>query len=179
MDRPSPEIVTCPSCDARNFAIDDTCAECGQPLLIVILPRPKVRRVRIGSVMIVVAVVAVCLAPARIAPGASILLALFLVPATIRGLLVLEGRRLDGRRSSGDETAQVFVASFFICAAIICSAGFAFCVTCFPIGMATFNLHPRASGTALPGVFLAFASGGVAALAVLYYVGKKLWPDRD
>jgi hypothetical protein len=93
MDRPSPEIVDCPHCGARNLAIDDDCAAGGRGLTLYIGPWAKVRRVGLGSVMMGVAVVAVCLAPVRVTPGLCILLACILLPATTRAILHIEGRK--------------------------------------------------------------------------------------
>jgi len=173
MDRPSPEIVGCPFCAARNFAIDDVCAECGKPLEIVILPRPTVRHVGLVSVMVVIAVVAVCLAPVRYAPGLSMVLAMFLVPGALRGVLVLERRRLDGGATDGVEVLAVFVKSFFVCFAIALSGWIAFVVICFPIGLATMDMGWGS------GMFVALGAGAIAALLTLYYVGKNLWPEKD
>ncbi len=173
MNRPSPEIVGCPSCGVKNFAIDDVCAECGKSLEIVILPRPTVRHVGLGSVMVVIAVLAVCLAPVRYAPGLSMVLAMFLVPGALRGVLVLERRRLDGRASDGVEVLAVLLRSFFVCFAIALSGWIAFVVFCFPIGLATMDMGWGS------GFFVALCAGAIAGLLTLCYVGKKLWPEKD
>ena len=96
MDRPSPEIVDCPHCGAGTSR-STTLAACGRVLTVYIGPRPMVRRVGLGSVMMGVAVVAVCLAPVRVAPGFCILLACILIPATTRAILHIEGRKAEGR----------------------------------------------------------------------------------
>lgn len=175
MERPSPEIVGCPSCGTRNFAIDDRCIQCGAMLEVVILPRPKVRHVGLASVMGVIAAVAICLAPVRFAPGLSILIAAFVVPATIRSVIILERRRLDSRKSSSGEMFAVILSSFFLCAAIVISGLFAFVITCFPVGLGAMGMSRNSSG----GIIAALLAGAIAGIVTIYYVGKSLWPEKD
>jgi hypothetical protein len=137
MDRPSPLIVNCPHCGARNFAIDTDCAECGRRLTIYIGPKPKVRRVSYGSVMMVIAAVAVCLAPVRAAPGLCILLAALLMPATARSVLHIEGRKADGRPMNVREKFEAYASSTAITTAILLVATGAFVATCAPTGCAS------------------------------------------
>ena len=139
MDRPSPEIVDCPHCGARNFAIDDDCAACRRGLTVFIGPRAQVRRVGLGSVMMGVAVVAVCLAPVRVAPGLCILLACILLPATTRAILHVEGRKAEGRPMIVREKIGAFLNSTAITLVILLAASTAFVATCVPTGY----LHPR------------------------------------
>ena len=174
--RPSPEIIGCPICGTRNFAIDDRCAQCGSVLEVVIWPRPPVRHIRLGSVMAVIAVVAVCLAPIRVSLGLSIFFAAYLLPATVRGVVVLERRRLDSRTTQAGDVFAVLISSFFVCGAIVTSAAIAFVATCFPIGAATFDVSGGPMG---PGMISALVAGTIAGIATLYFVGRKLWPDRE
>jgi uncharacterized OB-fold protein len=134
MDRPSLLIVNCPHCGARNFAIDTDCAECGRGLTIYFGPKPKVRRVSYGSVMMVIAAVAVCLAPVRAAPGLCILLAAILMPATARAVLHIEGRKADGRPMMVREKFEAYASSTAITTAILLVATGAFVATCAPTG---------------------------------------------
>ena len=169
MDRPSPEIVDCPQCGAKNFAIDDLCAACHQGLTLVILPRPKIRRFGLGTVMILIAVIAVCLVPVRMSPWLSLFASIVLVPAFVRTFLVLEGRRLDGRNSRRAEYFEVFMKSFFMVLVIVLCTGFAFLTTC--------SIVP--TSLQYPGILLRIAAGTVAGLSVLYFAGSRLWPERD
>jgi hypothetical protein len=168
MDRPSPEIVDCPQCGAKNFAIDDLCASCHQALTLVILPRPKIRRFGIGTVMTLIAVVAVCLAPVRISPWLSVIATLILVPAFVRTFLVLEGRRLDGRKVPKEAYLGIFMKSFFMVLIIILSSGFAFLTTC--------SVFP--ASRPYPAIMQIIA-GSIAGLPVFYFSFSRLWPERE
>ncbi len=173
MDRPSPELVNCPHCGAKNPAIDQACAECGKALTVVIGPRPKVRRIPLSAVMIVIAVVAVCLAPVRVAPGISALLAVFLLPACARAIVAIEGRKADGRPMAVEERINVWINSFLITIALIFAASAAFVVTCFPVGLVVVD---RLGGF---GLVVACLAGAVPAIAVLYFLGRRIWPRKD
>lgn len=175
MDRPSPELVGCPLCGARNFAIDEVCDSCGRPLAVVIGPRPRVRRVNLATVMVLIALVAVCLAPIRVAPAASILLMAILIPTTVRVLLAIEERKADGRPMSFPQTFDAAFASCGITILILLAATIAFVVTCVPTGfcMATGRVDERV------GLSVANLSGATCALFVAYRVGRRLWPRKD
>jgi hypothetical protein len=173
MDRPSPELVNCPHCGAKNPAIDEACAECGKALTVAIGPRPKVRRIPLWAVMIVIAVVAVCLAPVRVAPGISVVLAVFLLPACVRTIAVIEGRKADGRPMLARETMDVIINSCLITVALVFASSAAFVVTCFPVGLATVD---RLGGS---GLVVACLAGSVPAIAVLYFLGRRIWPRKD
>jgi hypothetical protein len=177
MDRPSPEIVNCPHCGVRNFAIDDDCAACGRGLTLFIGPRPKVRRVSYGSVMVVIAVVAVCLAPIRVAPGFCILFACILIPATARAILHIEGRKAEGRPMIAPEKVEAYVYSTTITVAILLVASTAFVATCVPAGfciISTTGLYQSGLG-----IMVACIAGAVPALFVIYKMGRRLWPRKD
>jgi hypothetical protein len=177
MDRPSPGIVNCPHCGVRNFAIDDDCAACGRGLTVFIGPKPKFRRVSYGSAMVIIAVVAVCLAPIRVAPGFCILLAVILIPATARAILHIEGRKADGRPMIAREKIDAYVQSTTITLAILLAASTAFVATCFPTGyciVATTGLYESGLG-----ITVACIAGAVPALFVIYKLGRRLWPRKD
>lgn len=177
MDRPSPEIVDCPACGARNFAIDDACARCGATLCVYIGPPPKIRHVSLGSVMIVVGVVAICLAPVRVAPGISLILALILVPGVTRAILHIEGRKVEGRPMDGDEKFTTYLASVSIAVVLLVASSAAFFATCVPVGFVVFATSNGRAET--PGFLVAFAVGFVVAGFVLYRLGRTLWPRKD
>lgn len=177
MNRPSPELVGCPHCGARNFAIDDSCAACGRSLTVVIGPRPKVRRVNLSTIMILIVVVAVCLAPVRSTPGLSIVLLVILVPPSVRGILMVEERKADGRPMVLQQKIDAFASSCMITTLILLTASVAFFATCLPCGMMI--VTPRRVGISPYGELVAFASGGVAALSVIYFLGRRFWPRKD
>ncbi len=177
MDRPSPELLHCPHCHARNFAIDTTCFVCKGPLAVFIGPRPKVRHVNLGSIMIGIAVVAVCLAPIQGSPMISVVLMLFLVPATVRAILIVESRKADGRPTKTLEKINIFVESVVIASLTFIAAGIAFVATCVPVGGLLTNFPTGVNWMA--GTILANVSGFIAVAFVIYWLGKRLWPRKD
>ncbi len=175
MIRPSPEIVHCPSCQARNFAIDENCSQCGKSLTLTIEPAPGIRRFNLRTVMVLIGLIAVCLAPVRVSPGLSLLLVMIFGPASLRTLWAVEGRKADGRPMTFGQSVEKFVASCLITLLIAFSAATAFTVTCFPIGLMSMGPY---SGSGAMMVF-AFVAGGAAAISVIYSMGKWLWPRKD
>lgn len=177
MDRPSPEIVDCPHCGAQNFAIDDVCMSCGRKFTIVIGPIPRVRRVSLGSLMMIIGVIAICLAPVRSAPGISILLAMILVPATTRAVLNIERRKLEGRPMITEEKITAYFDSTVICFGILLAASAAFVVTCVPTALCYFNQNNTIGGLDR-GLTVACIAGAIPALFVVYRLAKTLWPYK-
>ena len=175
MDQPPPELVDCPTCGAKNPAVDNRCAACGKSLTVIIGPRPKMRHVGLGSVMIVIAVLAVCLAPIRFAWPLSLLMAMLFVPATIHGVIALERRRLDGRPTPVGQAIGLFVRSFFLVFWIALATVIGFVATCVPVGIAT-TMKQRSFE---PNLIAACGAGAISGFAALWYVAKKLWPGKD
>lgn len=175
MDAPPPELVDCPACGVGNPAIDDLCAACGKSLAVVIGPRPTVRHVGLGSVMIVIAVVAGCLAPIRQAWGLSLGMAMLFVPATIHGVIALERRRLDGRPTRFSQAIGLFLQSVFIVFWIALATVIGFVATCVPIGIATTMKHRSFE----PNLIAACGAGTITGLAALWFVARRLWPGKD
>ncbi|MEJ7637325.1 MAG: hypothetical protein WKF75_04865 [Singulisphaera sp.] len=129
MDRPSPEIVDCPHCGARNFAIDDDCVRCRRGLTLFIGPWAKVRRVGLGSVMLVIAVVAICLAPVRVA-GVLHPLRMHPPPGHRACDPPHRGSQGRGRPMIVREKIGAFIISTVITFAILVLASTAFVATC-------------------------------------------------
>jgi hypothetical protein len=173
MDQSPPELVDCPTCGVKNAVVQNHCSACGKPLAILILPRPKVRRAGLGSVMIFIAVLAVCLAPVRVAPGLTAVMAIVLVPAALRGLIAIERRRLDDRPARAVEAVAILLHSFFIVAAIGISAVTAFCATCIPIGFFAFGVNSAGA------MYVALGVGTITGLLALYFTCKRYWPEKD
>src|SRR5260221_598224 len=92
-------------------------------------------RVSLGSALIVIAALALCLAPIRVAPGFSVLLAVVLVPTTARAIWTIEGRRGDGRPMTAMKAIEFGLGSFVLVVLLGLTAAGAFLGTCFSIGM--------------------------------------------
>jgi hypothetical protein len=94
-------------------------------------------RLSLGSVAILVATLALCLAPVRSAPGLSGLLALILIPTALRAAFAIERRRSSGRRLSFQELHDAYLYAFIVTLTIIPAAVVAFVATCVPVGLAS------------------------------------------
>lgn len=182
MDQPPPELVDCPTCGAKIPVAELPCAACGKPLAVVNLPRAKVKHVGIATVMVMVAVLAVCFGAFRAEPGLGVLVALFLVPATLRASLEIESRRADGRPMRFSEKNDAIAASVMLAILLMPAAGIAFAATCAPIGCATLGgLYegPDAPPGIHPGLIVAMAAGTVMGIFASYALGRKFWPRKD
>jgi hypothetical protein len=131
----------------------------------------------LGSVMMGVAVVAVCLAPVRVTPGLCILLACILLPATTRAILHIEGRKAEGRPMIVREKTGAFLNSTGITLVILLAASAAFVATCAPTGFCILVTTDMNRGET--GLIVACIAGAVAALFVIYQLGRRLWPRKD
>ena len=176
MDRPSPELIHCPWCGERNSAIDDDCHVCGQGLTLFIGPRPKVRKVSLATVMIGIAVVAVCLAVMREIPPLGILLAVSIVPGAARTVLVVGERKADGRAMTPGETVSAFFASSAISLGIAVASVFTLLVVCLALGGLSSYSHRRPS---LVAVFFPWIAASASASFVGCFLVRRLWPRRD
>jgi hypothetical protein len=176
MDTAPSELVLCPHCGASNFAVYEACVACKRSLTVVIGPKPRVRQLSLGSVMMIVAVAAVCLAPIRIWPGISAILALILIPATTRAILHVEGRRADGRPMITHEKVHAYVNSVAVVAMTLLAASAAFVATCFPTGYGILSANTMSLEGSLA---VACCVGAIPALYVIYRLGKRLWPRKD
>src|SRR5262249_46008871 len=131
MNEPVPELVNCPHCGAKNPAIEQDCRECGRPLAVFIGPPAQIRRIGLGTLIILIGEVAVCLALMRALAGLGIVMLLILVPAHVRTVVAVERRKADERPMSREETLEAFFASMGLMLVIGVAAGIAFFATCF------------------------------------------------
>ena len=170
MELPAPEVVQCPHCQAENPASGATCHACGRPLAIYIGPPARVRSFGLGSVMLLIAVIAVCLGVARFAPGLGIVMLLIATPALARTVIAATRRAADERPLTGQEKVEVFLASTGLMFLVLLASGAAFVATCFPVGLAAFSVNST------PGVVLGFVIGAGAALAAAFFLLRRFWP---
>ncbi len=129
-------------------------------------------RLSLGSVAILVATLALCLAPVRSAPGLSGLMALILVPTSLRAAFAIERTRSSGRRLTFLELNDVYLYAFIVTMTIVPAAAVAFVATCIPVGLAAGVQLIAAQESPSPSpLAIAIASGmaasGVVMLATL------------
>jgi hypothetical protein len=169
--------VNCPHCGAVNPSFESTCSACSRGLLVYIGPaRALPRRVGIGAIMALVAVVAVGLAMIRPAPVLGVAWLVLVPTAVVRSVAAASQRAEDGRPMGLDERTWAFASSFGVMLAAAIAGGLTFMVVCAfvtPIAV-PFGAAGR------PGVFAVGVSiaGGIGAF-VAYRVLARLWPYRE
>jgi hypothetical protein len=92
-------------------------------------------------------------------------------------LLYIEGRKAEGWPLVVREKIGAFVNSTAITLAILLAASTAFVVTCAP--MAACIIVTTDMDRAEPGIVVGCIAGTVAAIFVIYQLGRRLWPRKD
>ena len=171
MFAPLPEIVRCPHCWAENAAIDEHCHACSKPLVLYIGPRKPIRKVGLGSLMILIAAIAVCLGVVRASLGLGTFLLIVAVPALVRTAIAVRRRTVDDRPTSLTQVIGLFAVSIGIMMLVTLASSITFLALCIPIG--AFSMG-RGAATAL-----ALVIAGGAAIAVAGFLLKWTWPNKD
>lgn len=180
---PFQPYVNCPQCSARNPATGDRCKTCGQPLTLYIGPAENwPRRLDLGALMVVIALVAFCLGITREVPVLGVLLLAVTVPALLRTFVWIARQKGDGLTMLWPEKLGAFGASAGIVWLILTGTGaaFAFSLTVGIVAGAAVQavlFGFSSGGSVVPyfGVPIACVGGGFAG----YYLVKVLWPIRD
>ena len=156
----------CIGCGALNPFGADVCVDCqyrfagpeGAPVADPVAaprPRPRPRPVpfepfapptapiapprtfQIGTLLVFIAVIAICLGALRASVGLGIFVIVSLIPATIRVAVVAGHRRARGWPMSLDEKILAFIMALGATYLVAISCITMFVVTCFPTGMLT------------------------------------------
>jgi hypothetical protein len=166
------EFVNCPHCGAVNSSTESRCESCSKALTIYIGPSEGLpRRFGVGSLMLLVASVALGLAALRGAPMLGVLVLFLIPPALVRTMAVVSQRTTDERPMLLDETMGVFFASIGVMMAVLLSSFLAFAIVCMPVGSMTM-------GAGTYGMILAVSLSGTVALGAAIWVLRKLWPYK-
>lgn len=166
------EVVNCPHCGAENPSVEARCASCSKGLTIYIGPTQGLpRRFGVGSLMLLVATVALGLSALRGAPMLGVLILVLIPPALVRTMAVVSQRATDERPMILDETMGVFFGSIGVMMAVLLASFLAFAIVCMPVGSMTM-------GSGVYGMTLALSLAGAAALAAAVWVLRKLWPYK-
>ncbi len=187
--------LVCPECGASNRPKGTFCFLCGhgldtaRPETSIGAPRspisftspepidpyqppttfvPTPLSFRISSLLMVIAVIAVCLGVWHEEPVLGIILAVVVAPALVYTVIVAAKSKARGRRMAVFEKVGTFLAAIVGAVVIAVSAIIAFFVTCFPVGIVTLG----AAGTAT--WIIALVSGGTAAVAAAAYMTYRL-----
>ena len=170
MGLPVPEVVQCPHCWARNPAIESRCRECDRPLAVYIGPPLRLPpRIGLGSVMVLVAVAAGCLAVGRLAPVLGIVAGCVAALALLRARAAIGTEVALGVRPTAGRRASLLVGSFGVAVTIFLSAAFVFFLVAIVVGGLLATLLD------MLGVFIGVVAGLVASIYVAHRLRKDLW----
>lgn len=166
------DVVNCPHCGAENPSSESRCVACSKGLVVYIGPAQRLpHRFGLGSLMVLVATVALGLSALRGAPVLGVLILVLMPPALVRTMTVISQRDADERAMTFDDKMAVFLGSIGVMLAVLLSAFLAFAIVCMPVG----SMAVSAGGYGMP---LALAISGAAGLAVAVWVLRKLWPHK-
>lgn len=131
----------------------------------------KVGSFRIGSALLLIALVAVVLGVMRASLPLGILLAVSVIPAAIRTGLESSRRRAEGRRMGFDNGVLVFILAFADSFVVLIASSIAFCGTCVPISLLGMHGEFQVDNKIM---IIAVTVGGLAALLVGTLVAFRL-----
>ncbi len=162
MSDPEEIKFACIGCGAYNPTAAEVCSGCGHrfagpdlipPVRIILPPRasdnpyeapltPIVppRNFQIGTILIWIAVSAVCMGAFRENFALGVIAVVTLLPATIRTSFVAGARRALGRPMAWEERFATFLMTMLATWAILFASGIAFGITCFGTGLASQNI---------------------------------------
>ena len=124
---------------------------------------------KISSLLLVIAVIAICLGVAHENLVLGILLSVAIVPALVYTVIVIEKRKARGIPMAFIDKVLTFVIAIGGVVIVEFSAVVAFCMTCYPIGYMTINV-----AGVFVGLVVATAIGGVAGIAAAWFVTYRL-----
>lgn len=185
----------CPSCGAQNRADSVECFLCHQPFGLTEptsaqspttwVPSPVSptddlaaahadiqRTFKLSSLMLIIALVAVCLGALVESPGLGVVLIIVAAPALLRTLAAIHYFRGRGQRLTTVDKVLFFVGSLLIVTMILMSTLIAFTIVCFPAGLVAIGTLQGA------GFLFAVTAGFVPAVFVAYQTTRALWPYR-
>jgi hypothetical protein len=123
----------------------------------------------LGTLMLLIAVIGVLIGVTVQEPVVGAVLSLITVPALIRTSVAVNRHR-DRLPPGAARVAGLFVGSFAVSGLTVFAAFLAFFITCFPVGLVTFEIINGA------GFVVACIVGVLAALFVIVLLGRKIWP---
>lgn len=186
MDPPGAEWVRCPNCGADNRPGPGCCFLCLHaisPEAERVLPSPERpqppvtfaagRTFSLASLLLMIALMAICLGVGHEVPGLGIALAIVSAPALIRTTVLASRSRGRGRPMSASAKVWMFLASLAAVVVVFLSAVVAFFATCFPIGWVSVGLDSQ------PGMLVAFIAGAVTAIAAPIFTYRLICRLRD
>jgi hypothetical protein len=135
----------------------------------------------LGTLMLLVTLVAVALGLAAAHPGLGILFAILATPAGVRTAINSRRRTLAGAEPGLLEKSKLFCTSFCIVTVLSVATWAAFGVTCTATfwGPVWVLQNTNISGDlAIPLLVLAVIAGVTTGALVAYFAGRRLWPCK-
>lgn len=178
-----PPYVNCPHCGAQNPAAEPRCGSCGQSLTLYIGPVEHFpRRLDLGSLMLLIALVAVCLGITREVPVLGVFLLAVVLPALLRTFVWMRRAEGDGQALIWPEKFGAFAASTGVVWLIVLGTGVAFLVG-LALGTAGGAAFLQAAfgrqNSAAVARFIGVPLGCAGAALIGYWLVKGLWPIKD
>jgi hypothetical protein len=166
-------VVNCPHCGAENPVREIHCRSCSKPLTLYIGPAESLpRRFGLGSLMFLVAVVALGLGVLRFVPVLGVTILVLLIPAVVRTTAFVSQRESDLRPISFDEKMMAFFGSIGVMMLVLVAASLTFAIIFVLIAAMTLGTGPYS-------VPVAGAFSGSVAISITYVLLRKLWPYKD
>jgi hypothetical protein len=137
------------------------------------------RTVHLGTLMLLIALIAVCLGVFRLAPGLGVLFLILIVPALVRTILSAGQQEDRGHPMSWDEKLLTFFGSVGVVAVLGLAASIAFLVACFSSGvtiLAMGSVGPGGSWLSASALVIAPVAGLAVAVVVIRSLARQLWP---
>jgi tetrahydromethanopterin S-methyltransferase subunit F len=183
---PAPSQRACPACGQKHATSLDICPHCGRDQanpFVSPATIPKARRIEWRWIApLALAILGLAVLVAFIAPGVSIAILVAASPILARALVAVERRREAGLPVGRHERLHSLLISTGIVILTGLAAAVAFTAVCFPISLPFFTISPRKSPQQISrenlGMFVAFASGGIAGLVAGFFVMRWFWPKK-
>jgi hypothetical protein len=185
--------IVCSQCGAANPIQTGPCWLCRHPLSAEAPPTPgtsqpfavphvsPAQTFTISSLMLIIALIAVCLGVTREAPGLGIGLAVLCTPALIRAKAATARSRAQGQHVTIADKILAFAGSLGVVVLIGAAASAAFFATCFAGffgGAATSSLWASGYEPLGWGWGAGIILGIVAGLWVFVWMLRRFWPTR-
>jgi len=168
MEARSRAVVNCPHCGVENPATEARCGTCSRGLTLYIgQARALPRKFGLGSLMVLVAIIAVGLGIFRVVPVLGMLVLYLSTPAMIRTLSVISQRADDQRHVTREEKSLVFVSSIGLMIAVLVASFIAF----MAVGVAMSTIVRSMDGLAV-----AFCVSVAVGVIVGFLILRKFWP---
>jgi hypothetical protein len=148
------------------------------------MPNPAAAAVQrtfgLSSVMLIIALIAVCLGVIRVAPGVGVVLAILATPAAVRTAIASSRREAKGLPMAGGERLWAFAGSLGVIIVTGVASAAAFSGLCFGgvfLGAAKSGPGNPYGGLAV-GMFVGGGVGVLVAIFVFYKMARWLWPIK-